>query len=1378
MKNKQNKKQVSKTIVWSQIISLIIEIFAISFIIGGMSIGISPQIEAQSFAPQGCCTETKNGEICQNMNLADKTNCKTSLLSTDCSNVDECMSGCCFDSSNGLCSLNSPKAKCTENGGNWSYNPACMIQECVLGCCVLGDNAAQTTLRECSLMSRQLDITQNFQPLDADGSCNTKIGLSNTGACVRPSDDFSGENNCKFTTKEKCIMTAGTFYEDYLCTSKELKTTCFKAKNTTCLPDKDQVYYVDSCGNPANIYDASKYNEDSYWEKVISPSESCLSRNADCGNCNYLDGSFCQDYRKNKDEKPSIGNKICRDLNCLNGRKHGESWCVYDYPFSGDNILPVGSRYFVGSCMDGEIRITPCADFNQEICVQKELQDKSKVQAKCMVNPWRSCLLANIESTYSQVKSKCEENEYCMLFNEYYLDRNAWWPANAVKNMSSSGTSNNTLLTRSDGQMLAGFDNSIVMENQGAAGNVGKSANSQIPWCVPKYAPGFVFWQDAGSNASSSLSYGGSYTESKYICNLGNFVCTSKKQRSCSLSATWQQWTGVCVLSTIFGGNPDCGDWQDKENWECNINGEYRTAKTDEIPKLVAAYNERCRAIGSCGVNTNIAGEKGVTNRSFIISRAKIDLHGDQRNMSIQEYALPEEYLATLPAAITKIIKLADIQEISSILGLSSMTDSSVTPRGNATSTATTENVRTSIETERTAAQANVATSLSNFGMYSGALSLISFAYFYFFPVSAFAATVPVGATFVGAPLQGGVTYNWGSPSGGIGGTLAGAAIGAMAGYYLGKAIIKNQHWSPGHEKEFMEVIMATAATIGAVAGFFVSYMLSAAPTLTAFCSTGYGCVISVIIVIVLIIYSVYESCYGNSYNENEYYIIQSTCGPWQAPSGGNSCDLCNDDIRACSEYRCKSLGATCVYNNGNGEPGICTDGSGDWASATITPYENALSSGLKYDNIQESSFGIKSNASLEVPAYTTVEFGVQTDKLAQCRIDNKHTDSFDAMAVAMEIDTDYECETASCGNQGNYHKVALSPYIPEAESGSATLGLKQGENQFYIRCRNYMGQWNRAEFTVKVMVAEGPDKTPPNIKSFNPASGLYLKMGTTSSSFTANVDEPAECKYAVGNNSGFEDMNNTMRCSTDSASAILGTWPCFASLNNLVPGENKIYVQCKDHPELADRSDSVRNLNRRSSEFVVNVCSTGLNITSVSPEEQIIIGKSPLSATIQVTTSGCIDNGKSICSYKTSGMPDSVYFLKTDSNVHSQTFTNLMPGSHNITVICEDEAGNSDNKSLIINVLLDNAPPFVLKSYYLDNRKLVVLTDEESSCRYTTNSSLGCFFNFDEDNSTLMTGEQKYHEGYWRYTENYYIKCRDKFNNTNLNCGVQIRTY
>ena len=1351
-----NKNLKHKVAVFSQILSLVIEIFAFSFIIGGMTFGITvmavPEVSATSIGQTGCCTETTNGEICQELNLFNKELCKTNILTTSCDTIDKCEKGCCFDTQKGLCSLNAPREKCEQSGGNWSNNANCQIQECQLGCCILGDNAEQTTSLECAKMSRDLKLNKNFQTLDSDGTCNTKTGLNKKGACVLPVNDFSGENSCKITLKENCQSSAGSFYENLLCTAKELNTNCEKTKNTTCVEDKDQVYYIDTCGNPANIYDASKYDNDSYWETSIPASESCstLSGDSSCGNCDYTSGSVCAAYRKDKDTKPVIGNNVCRNLNCLNGRKHGESWCINDYPFSGDNILPVGSRYFRGICLDGEISIEPCADFGQEICLEQSSSEFTN--ARCVMNNWRSCLAANNEPSFEAIKSKCEINSQCMMFNDYYA-------GTSLENVSEN---NSSKLSRSDGQILAGFNPSLTAEEQGASGKIGQGSNGIISHCVPKYAPGFVFWKEADKN--QTVNYGGSYTESKYICSLGSFTCVSKEQRSCKLSETASCAATLGLKALV--ASPDCKSWQDVDNWECNVDGANKEVNKTELPKLMAALNERCRAIGSCGINSNIAGEKVTTNSDgFVIKRVKIDVTGKPKNASTTDYILSQGYLDSLPGSIEKISSLSDLikKEALELAGLRSKATSE-NPKSNDTTgfDSAQTSVKDQVKNEMLISNAENSKTVSDIGMYGGGLGLV------FLGIDFFGGGA-AALTYGGAGVAG---FNV------AGGAATGAAIGAMAGQIIGKMIVKKQNWSPGHVNEFMDAMIAIGTAIGATVGFALALGVTQGFEIAvSACAAGpIGCIIGAIIVILTLVYYFYESCIDNNYTENEYYIMQFNCGTWQAPSGGSSCELCNNDVRPCSEYRCKSLGENCQYSNANGEPGICSNFV-DWTSATISPSNEGLSEGLKYNNIKDTSFSIEKNSSIEVDAYTAVEFGIKTDKLAQCRIDNKHTTSFDQMAVAMNTETS-NCETGNCQTQGNNHIVALSPYIPESESGSATLGLKQGENQFYIRCKTSSGGINQAEFVVKVITGAGPDRTPPNIEKINPISGSYLKRETNYSGITVYVNEPSECKYSTKKEDLFEQMNSSLICMTDSASSILGQWPCYSTLENLSSGENKIYIQCKDHPELAGRSESTRNLNKNSKEYSLSVCSTGLNITQISPAEPIITGKSPISATVEVKTSGCIDGGKSICNYRLDGMSEGISFLKTNSQEHSQTFTSLPNGLHNLTVTCIDEAGNSDNKTITMDVNLDDQAPTVVKSYYEDNRKLVVITNENAICRYATNSSLGCFFNFDSDNSTLMTGEQTYHEGYWRYTENYYVKCQDKYNNTNLNCGVELRTY
>ncbi len=286
------------------------------------------------------------------------------------------------------------------------------------------------------------------------------------GACVF---DFEFERNCEFTTRAECeggisdvdtnetqTSSGGEFFKDRLCSAEELGTICGPTTETTCVPGKDEVYFVDTCGNPANIYDASKINNKEYWTNVKRKDEVCDSGSgnvlsAGCGNCNYLLGSFCRD-EKVAGKNPTFGDFICADLNCKdtsNGQsfRHGESWCVYNDAGSfgtGDNS--VGSRFFKHICINGEEVVEACEDFRAEECIQDEVNGFS--QASCRVNRWQDC-------TAQTSQEDCENSDRRDCFwkggitlgnstaNGACLPKNSpglnFWDSEETKNICSQG---------------------------------------------------------------------------------------------------------------------------------------------------------------------------------------------------------------------------------------------------------------------------------------------------------------------------------------------------------------------------------------------------------------------------------------------------------------------------------------------------------------------------------------------------------------------------------------------------------------------------------------------------------------------------------------------------------------------------------------------------------------------------------------------------------------------------------------------------------------------------------------------------------------------------------------------------------------------------
>lgn len=397
MINKMNKK----------LIILVLGIFLISF----------------AYAADGetgvsfCCEKTTDGAWCQN---ADESKCDGGYraVPTSCEATSYCSLGCCYDSQEGTCMENTPEVICNNNGGIFSPDSAqCDIPQCTLGCCLMGDQAAFVTQTRCKRLSALYGLEIDFRTeIQNELTCIASARPDIEGACVFE-EDF--ERTCKRTKKSECQeMGADSenstikFYEEKLCSDDKLGTNCGPTTRTTCVEDDDAVYFLDSCGNLANVYDAEKINDKNYWADIYSKAESCnpLNSNADsptCGNCDYYLGSTCRTYQRGVDEvRPEIGDNICRDLGCeYEGQtyEHGETWCAQASGTSviveGVEVNPTpqsilsenlpGSRYFRLVCYDGEVTVEPCADFRQEYCLQTEVNGFSS--AACVANKWQDC---------------------------------------------------------------------------------------------------------------------------------------------------------------------------------------------------------------------------------------------------------------------------------------------------------------------------------------------------------------------------------------------------------------------------------------------------------------------------------------------------------------------------------------------------------------------------------------------------------------------------------------------------------------------------------------------------------------------------------------------------------------------------------------------------------------------------------------------------------------------------------------------------------------------------------------------------------------------------------------------------------------------------
>ena len=398
---------------------------------------------AQTNDPSVCCEQTKSGLFCQNV---PQSECKPGVrqLPTSCESTSYCKLGTCYDSNEGTCVDKTPQLVCNANSGIWNEQSP---PQCALGCCILGDQAAFVSLVRCKKLSGFLGLKTNYNTgIKSEVECVLSANAQEKGACVF---DFEFERTCKFTTRFQCgtgvgdNSIKGEFFPGKLCSAEELGTKCGPTRQTTCIPGKDEVYFVDSCGNAANIYDASKLTDKDYWGNIKGKLESCKSNsdNANspsCGNCNYLLGSYCRQSNK-ETAKPTYGNNICADLNCKttqNGKsyRHGESWCVFnDEGKTGTGVNSVGSRFFKHICINGEEVLEQCADFRQEECVEDKIETTLGPfsQAACTVNRWQDCTAQNDKADCENTDRRdCIWKENVKLFAEGAAKKGACLPKN------------------------------------------------------------------------------------------------------------------------------------------------------------------------------------------------------------------------------------------------------------------------------------------------------------------------------------------------------------------------------------------------------------------------------------------------------------------------------------------------------------------------------------------------------------------------------------------------------------------------------------------------------------------------------------------------------------------------------------------------------------------------------------------------------------------------------------------------------------------------------------------------------------------------------------------------------------------------------------
>ena len=609
----KEKKVLNKT--------LILGIFALALL--GIFI---VNLKFASAAGTYCAERTTFNGTCQNVPLS-QVNKSFAYAPTSCQYTSFCRAGTCVDTNSGNCMPNTASYTCGQSpGGVWYDDVPDNLPLCKQGCCLIGDQAAFVTQTRCNQLSTQYSLSSTFRSdITDEATCLASAQPQAKGACVY---ETSAGRTCKFTTKQDCqtIATNGVntnFHSGFLCSNPDLGTNCAPTDQTTCLPGKDQVYFVDSCGNPANVYNSDMFRSKgdyniSYWSYtpgingVANPAIVTSSSTNDVvkkdGNCDYYSGTTCRQFDSSIDgnsKRPSSGSYLCRSLSCSSAvsgtlasnfnktygyfPQNGETWCGTENSKGiqlGDNVGLTGGKSTAGGitvsnldkgnnlpgsrdvrfvCYNGEVTVEPCADYRQEICSQTTIEGTKVKAASCVVNRWRDC--------YSQTS-----NTTCLDTGK----RDCEWVVGVSIRKDSNGVP-------------------LVMNNRGslvAQANITDSRPGAS--CVPRYAPGL------------------SDSEAQQVCSIASTNCL------------------VTFSTDIFNRTiaSQSGSWWNKIFPGISPNYNYRITCFNDNGTVVQSWLDNqtniCYSLGDCGVSSDYLGGSGLNTKEDLY----IVIQGNNTNSS------------------------------------------------------------------------------------------------------------------------------------------------------------------------------------------------------------------------------------------------------------------------------------------------------------------------------------------------------------------------------------------------------------------------------------------------------------------------------------------------------------------------------------------------------------------------------------------------------------------------------------------------------------------------------------------------------------------------------------------------------------------------
>ncbi len=587
-------------------------------------------------------------------------------------------------------------------------------------------------------------------------------------------------------------------------------------------------------------------------------------------------------------------------------------------------------------------------------------------------------------------------------------------------------------------------------------------------------------------------------------------------------------------------------------------------------------------------------------------------------------------------------------------------------------------------------------------------------------------------------------------------GAFAGAAIAAGIGMAAG-SLVANMFNIKG---DGAAIITLAGGVIGAAAFLMQQGIIS---TLAG----GYTIGIAVVIILYIIILGV-----GDTKTEVVYF----DCLPWQAPTGGDDCYKCNEDLlKPCTKYKCDSLGQSCqLINEDLVENPICESIVYETNAPKINTGNN-VTEDYQFQNEGNMYIEIRKINGDCVQEFTPIIFELETDEYAQCKYSFERSINYEDMIGG------YPLEQTLFTKEHNFFFEMPSIDSLRIYNVEGDLKKKFGETDIYIRCIDSHGNFNLEEYTVNFCINSGPDETPVShiYTSTIPNNNAKAKYGATEVNFTMWINEPAECKYNLESDVDYDNMSYSLDCKTDLTEQELKGWRCNAELE-LEGYENEFYIKCKDQPWLkGTENESKRNANSEDYIYTLYLSEEDLAIENIRFEfegnaiesgGELVNGFEPIPINMIVRTDGGSDFGVAECSW---GISENslTLFYETGTNIHTQLLTSRFSGNYKYYIECVDPAGNVANDEGNFTLSIDTLPPEVVRIYKNGN-DIKLITNEKAECYYDLKK---CHFNFDNATS-ITTAFSTEHTIRNVELQNYYVRCKDVFQNSNPDCAIIVK--